>query len=77
MLVDIKDLHITFKTNSGSFDAVRGVSLSLGKEKFGIVGESGSGKSLTARCLMNLLPSSAHCRAETLSFDGIDLRNAS
>ncbi len=77
MLVDIKDLHITFKTNSGSFDAVRGVSLSLGKEKFGIVGESGSGKSLTARCLMNLLPSSAHCRAETLSFDGIDLRHAS
>ncbi|MFS7307891.1 ABC transporter ATP-binding protein [Rahnella inusitata] len=77
MLVDIKDLHITFKTNSGSFDAVRGVSLSLGKEKFGIVGESGSGKSLTARCLMNLLPSSAKCRAETLSFDGIDLRNAS
>lgn len=26
---------------------------------------------------MNLLPSSARCRAETLSFDGIDLRNAS
>lgn len=77
MLVDIRNLHITFATNSGSFDAVRGVSLSLGKEKFGIVGESGSGKSLTARCLMNLLPASAKCRADALSFDGIDLRNAS
>jgi peptide/nickel transport system ATP-binding protein len=77
MLVDIKNLHITFATRNGSFDAVRGVSLSLGKEKLGIVGESGSGKSLTARCLMNLLPASAHCRADTLSFDGIDLRNAS
>lgn len=77
MLVDIKNLHITFATRNGCFDAVRGVSLSLGKEKLGIVGESGSGKSLTARCLMNLLPASAHCRADTLAFDGIDLRNAS
>src|SRR5476651_2463770 len=77
MLVDIKNLHITFESRSGNFDAVRGVSLSLGKEKFGIVGESGSGKSLTARCLMNLLPASAQCRADTLAFDGIDLRNAS
>lgn len=77
MLVEIENLRITFQNRTSSFDAVRGVSFSMGREKLGIVGESGSGKSLTARCLMNLLPSTAKCTADKLSFDGIDLRNAS
>ena len=48
MLVDIKNLQISFETRTSRFDAVRGISLQLGREKLGIVGESGSGKSLTA-----------------------------
>ncbi|MBP2170371.1 peptide/nickel transport system ATP-binding protein [Erwinia toletana] len=77
MLVEIENLRITFTSRTESFEAVRGVSISVGKEKFAIVGESGSGKSLTARSLMQLLPGNARVQADKLSFDGIDLRGAS
>jgi len=77
MLVDIKDLRIAFSTPSGWAEAVRGVSLTLGREKLGIVGESGSGKSLTARSLLRLLPGNARVQAERLAFDGIDVLTAS
>ncbi len=77
MLVEIENLRITFSSRTERFEAVRGVSLSVGKEKFAIVGESGSGKSLTARSLMQLLPGNATVEADKLSFDGIDLRGAS
>ena len=77
MLVEIENLRITFSSRTERFEAVRGVSLSVGKEKFAIVGESGSGKSLTARSLMQLLPGNASIEADKLSFDGIDLRGAS
>lgn len=50
-LVEVTSLHVRY----GSFEAVRGVSFSLGKgEILGIVGESGSGKSTIARTLMGL-----------------------
>ncbi|NVD42149.1 ABC transporter ATP-binding protein [Ensifer sp. HO-A22] len=77
MLVDIQNLRIAFENRSSRFEAVRGISLSLGAEKLGIVGESGSGKSLTARALMKLLPSNAAISADRLSFDGIDVLAAS
>ena len=77
MLVDIQNLRIAFENRSSRFEAVRGVSLSLGAEKLGIVGESGSGKSLTARALMKLLPANAAITADRLTFDGIDVLSAS
>ena len=77
MLVDIQNLRIAFPTPSGPIDAVRGVSMTLGREKLGIVGESGSGKSLTARSLLKLLPGHAIIEADRLSFDGLDVRAAS
>ncbi|ACS83957.1 ABC transporter ATP-binding protein [Musicola paradisiaca] len=77
MLVEIENLRISFVNRTETFEAVRGISLSVGKEKFAIVGESGSGKSLTARSLMQLLPGNARIEADKLSFDGIDLRGAS
>ncbi len=73
MLVEIENLRISFATASGTSAAVRGVSLSLGKEKLGIVGESGSGKSLTARSILRLLPRGAMLAADRLNFDGIDI----
>jgi peptide/nickel transport system ATP-binding protein len=76
MLVDINNLRISFKTRTGTFEAVRGVSMAIGTEKLGIVGESGSGKSLTARALMRLLPPNASMAADRLTFDGIDILNA-
>jgi len=76
-LVEIDNLHVAFRTDEGTLkDAVRGVSLSLGREKLGIVGESGSGKSLTGRALLGVLPPYARMSADRLRFDGIDLLKA-
>jgi len=76
-LLEVEDLRIGFATATGRFEAVRGVSFTLGREKLGIVGESGSGKSLTGRSLLRLLPDTAQLTARTLRFDGQDLLNIS
>ena len=55
-LVEVRDLHVCY----GAFEAVKGVSFSLGKgEILGIVGESGSGKSTIAKTLIGLEKKSA------------------
>ena len=55
-LVEVTDLHVRY----GDFEAVKGVSFSLGKgEILGIVGESGSGKSTIARTLIGLQKASS------------------
>jgi len=78
LLVDIRNLRVDFPNSSGGYNpAVRGLSLSLGREKLGIVGESGSGKSVTGRALMRLLPEAAKVRADRMVFDGIDVLGAS
>jgi peptide/nickel transport system ATP-binding protein len=75
-LLSVRDLRISFSSLSGTFDAVRGVSFDLNREKLGIVGESGSGKSMTGRAIMRLTPRSAMVRAERLSLSDVDLLNA-
>ena len=75
-LLEVDDLRVSFATPTGRFQAVRGVSFSLGRERLGIVGESGSGKSLTGRAIMRLLPPSARLEARKLEFDGTDLLRA-
>jgi len=77
MLVDIRNLRISFPSPGGLVDAVKGISLMVGQEKLGIVGESGSGKSLTARSILKLLPKQAKLSADRLAFDGIDVLGAS
>ncbi|MBX9595802.1 MAG: ABC transporter ATP-binding protein [Roseomonas sp.] len=74
-LVEINDLRVDFPGPNGFVPAVRGVSLTMGREKLGIVGESGSGKSVTGRALMRLLPPQARV-AGSLRFDGIDIAAA-
>jgi len=57
-LLEVKDLHVTFKTYGGTVKAVRGVDFSLNKgETLAIVGESGCGKSVTVNAVMRLIPS--------------------
>jgi peptide/nickel transport system ATP-binding protein len=59
-ILEIRDLHVSFKTESGRVQAVRGVDVTVHEgELLGIVGESGSGKSVTFLAAMGLLPKSA------------------
>ena len=76
-MLTVEDLRVQFPTRTGTVDAVRGVSFTLGRERLGIVGESGSGKSQTGRAIMGLTPPHAKITAQKLNFDGIDLLEAS
>jgi peptide/nickel transport system ATP-binding protein len=59
-LLQVTDLNVSFRTESGTVQAVRGVSYSVKPgESLAIVGESGSGKSVSSLAVMGLLPSSA------------------
>ena len=57
-LLDVRDLHVTFKGDAGEVSAVSGVSFTVERgETVVIVGESGSGKSVTSLAVMGLIPS--------------------
>ncbi|MFC1959256.1 ABC transporter ATP-binding protein [Chloroflexota bacterium] len=57
-LLEVNDLHVQFFLTEGTICAVEGVSFMLEPGKtLGIVGESGCGKSVTARAILNMIPS--------------------
>ena len=72
-LLDIENLWVKFPTRNGIFDAVRGVSFSLGRERLGIVGESGSGKSMTGPAILRLIRSPGIVEADHVSLHGDNL----
>ena len=73
-LLEIEDLHVSFKTIDGVVHAVEGVSLSLGARKtLGVVGESGSGKSVTAQTILGLTRFPNATITGRIVFDGQDL----
>jgi len=54
-LIQVENLKVTFKTQGGDIEALRGVSFDIDKsENVAIVGESGSGKSVTALSMLKL-----------------------
>lgn len=72
-LLEVENLWVKFPTRSGIFDAVRGVSFTLGQERLGIVGESGSGKSMTGRAILRLIRSPGMVSADKLALEGDEL----
>ncbi|WP_066301821.1 ABC transporter ATP-binding protein [Bacillus sp. FJAT-29937] len=56
-VLEVNNLHVSFKTYGGEVKAVRGVTFDLYKgETLAIVGESGCGKSVTSQSIMRLIP---------------------
>ncbi|MEU1265678.1 ABC transporter ATP-binding protein [Streptomyces cellulosae] len=56
MLLEVRDLHVEFRTRDGVAKAVNGVTYGVDEgETLAVLGESGSGKSVTAQAVMGIL----------------------
>ena len=75
MLLEVKDLKISFNSRQSKVQAVKGISFALDRGKtLAIVGESGSGKSVTSMSLSKLLPPAPKCEVEGEALlDGVNL----
>ncbi|MEU3874444.1 ABC transporter ATP-binding protein, partial [Streptomyces sp. NPDC029704] len=57
-LLDVRGLHVEFRTRDGVAKAVNGVDCTVAAgETLAVLGESGSGKSVTAQAVMGILDS--------------------
>ena len=72
-VLELHDLHVTYRTDGGSVPAVRGVNLSLDTgDTVGLAGESGCGKSTIAGAVLRLLPKGTEVSGKVL-LDGEDV----
>ncbi len=73
-LLEVKDLHVSFKIMAGKVEAINGVSFTLDKGKIlGIVGESGSGKSVTSYSIMQIVDKNGHIDSGSIVFEGEEM----
>ncbi len=73
-ILELKNLHTSFKTGNGEVMAVNGVSFKLERGKIlGIVGESGSGKSVTAYSIMQILERNGKITEGQVLYKGQDI----
>lgn len=74
-LLDVRDLHVEFRTRDGVAKAVNGVDYSVrAGETLAVLGESGSGKSVTAQAIMGILDSPpGYITGGQILFKGRDL----
>ncbi len=78
VVLDVRDLHVTYETRSGPLRAVDGVSFTVARgETLGLAGESGSGKSTIALALLRLIKSPGRIVSGQVELDGRDLLSLS
>ncbi len=76
-LLEVNGLSVTFPSEAGPVEAVRGVSYDVAPgEVLGIAGESGSGKSVSSLAVMGLLPRRARITG-SVRFEGQELLGVS
>lgn len=72
--LEVKNLRISFRTDAGKVQAVRGIDFDLYKgETLAIVGESGSGKSVTNKAIIGISAVNAIVESGEILYDGMDL----
>ncbi len=74
-LLEVRDLHVEFRTREGVVNAVNGLSYTLDEgESLAILGESGSGKTVSALAVLGILdsPPGYVTKGEVL-YRGVDL----
>ena len=75
-VLEVNDLHVSFRQDGAVNAAIRGVSFDVHKgETVALVGESGSGKSVTALSTVSLLPDSAEISGSVL-YEGAEMVGA-
>jgi oligopeptide transport system ATP-binding protein len=74
MLLDVRELDVSFHTPAGQLHAVNGISYTIREgEVMGLVGESGSGKTVGAYSILGLLKAPAKINSGTAKFRGRDI----
>jgi oligopeptide transport system ATP-binding protein len=73
-LLQVRNLHTVFPTQSGEVRAVNGINFNLDRGKvLGIVGESGSGKSVTAYSILRILDYPGNISQGEILYDDKDI----
>lgn len=73
-ILEVKDLSVSFQTNNGIVNAIRGINFDLYEgETLAIVGESGSGKSVSTRAIMGIISSNGRCDSGEIIFNNQDI----
>lgn len=77
-LLEIRDLSVTYQTQSGIVKAVDKVSLDIHPaQHLGVIGESGCGKTTLLRALIQVLPRNGRITSGEIWFKGRDLLSLS
>lgn len=73
-VVDVKDLHISFRTFKGYPHVLNGVNVHVNKkERISIVGETGCGKTTTVKAIAQILARQARIDKGEIHFKGKDV----
>ena len=78
ILLEVKELDVSFHTPSGEVHAVNKISYSVREgEVMGLIGESGSGKTVEAYSILGLIKPPAKINSGSIIFNGRDITSLS